>query len=88
MKSKVWMCQSYLEGKTKLCDMDRGRNLGGREKERENGGRIRYKKRWERSTEGQNIEQKYVAVEDGKLGVATKKSQMPETQEVSWTKPG
>jgi hypothetical protein len=68
--------------------MDRGRNLGGREKERENGGRIRYKKRWERSTEGQNIEQKYVAVEDGKLGVATRKSQMPGKQEVPRTQLG
>jgi hypothetical protein len=28
-------------------------------------------------TEGQEIEQKYIAVGDGKLGIATRNSQMP-----------
>jgi hypothetical protein len=44
-------------------------------------GRIRYGKRY---TEGQEIEQWYVAMGNGKLGVATRnvrKSQMPEKQE-------
>ena len=62
-----------------------GRDLGGGEEGEENRGlrgRIRYGKRQERSTESQEIEQKYVAVGDGELGVATRKSQMPEKQEV------
>jgi hypothetical protein len=39
---------------------------------------------WEekgRSTEGQEIEQRYIAVGGGELGIATRKSQMPGTQE-------
>jgi len=55
----------------------RGREEPGREKE-EGGnkrrGRIRYGKAQERSTEGQEIEQKSIAVWDGELGVGTKKS--------------
>ena len=41
------------------------------------GDRNRYWKEQERSTEDQEIEQKYVAVRDGELGVATRKSYMP-----------
>lgn len=41
------------------------------------GPRIRCGKRWERSTEGQEIEQRCTAVEDGELEVATRKSQKP-----------
>ena len=44
--------------------------MGGREEMEGKGvGRIRYGKRQERSTEGQEIEQKYVAVGDGELEV-------------------
>jgi len=51
-------------------------------KEREKGGRIRCEKRQGRSTEGREIEQKYVPMGDGKPGIATRKSQMPGKQEV------
>ena len=44
-------------------------------------GRIRYGRRWRRCTEGQEIEQRCVAMGDGELGVATRKSQMPGKQE-------
>ena len=66
---------------------DRGKEGPGREREGgvKKGGRIRYGKRQERSTEGQEIEQKYVAVGDGELGVATRKSQTPGKQEVNRT---
>ena len=50
--------------------------------------RIRYRKRWRRCTEGQEIEQRYIAMRDGKLGVATRKSQMPGKQEPSSTPMG
>jgi hypothetical protein len=40
-------------------------------------GKIRYERRWRRCTEGQEIEQRCIAMGDGKLGVATSKSQMP-----------
>ena len=52
----------------------------GREKEegerrgRGKGSRIRYGKRLKRSTKGQEIGQKHVAVGNGELGVATRKS--------------
>ena len=56
--------------------------MGGKEegegKRRE---RIRYGRRWSRCTEGQEIEQRCVAMGDGALGVATRKSQMPGKQE-------
>ena len=47
--------------------------MGGREEMEGKGvGRIRYGKRQERSTEGQEIEQRCVAVGDGEPGVATR----------------
>jgi hypothetical protein len=56
--------------------------LGGREEgEGEKRERIRFGRRWRRCTEGQEIEQKCVAMGDGELGVATRKSQMPGMQE-------
>jgi hypothetical protein len=63
--------------------------MGGREEMEGKGvGRIRYGKRHERSTEGQEIEQKYLAVCGGELGTATTKYQMPRKQEVSRTQRG
>ena len=50
--------------------------------------RIRYGRRWRRCTEGQEIEQRCVAMGDGELGVATRKSQMPEKQEAPRTQWG
>jgi hypothetical protein len=65
---------------------DRVKEELGREKGVEGKrGRIRYRKGQERNTEGQEIEQKYVAVGDGKLGVAIRKSQSPGKQEVPRT---
>jgi hypothetical protein len=57
-----------------------GRRKGG---EREKGDRMRsrYRRRQERSTEGQEIEQGCVAMGDGELGVATRTSQTPGKQE-------
>jgi hypothetical protein len=53
---------------------------GLRRKSGEGGGRegqIRYGRRQKRCTDGQKIEQRCVAIGDGELGVATRKSQMP-----------
>jgi hypothetical protein len=62
----------------------RGREGCGRKRGREGrGGR-----RQGRSTEGQEFEQKYIAVGEEELGVATRKSQMPRTQEVPKTQQG
>ena len=56
--------------------LGRKRGEGGEKR-----GRIRYGRRWRRCTEGQEIEQRCVAMGDGELGVATRKSQMPGKQE-------
>jgi len=56
--------------------------LGGREEgEGERRGRIRYGRRWGRCTEGQKIKHRCVAMGDGELGLAIRKSQMPGKQE-------
>ena len=57
-------------------------------KGRKKGGQFRHGKRWGRSTEGQEFERRYVAVGEGELGVAIRKSQMPGTQEVPSTQQG
>ena len=77
------MFQSYLEGETKSSrEVEGRRDLGEREEgEEKKRGRIRYGRRWRRCTEGQEIEQRCVAMGDGELGVATRKSQMPGKQE-------
>ena len=63
-------------------EVEGGRDLEGREdREGKKRGRIRYGRRWRRCTEGQEIEQRCVAMGDGELGVATRKSQMPGKQE-------
>ena len=60
-----------------------GRELGRRGgREEEKWGRIRCGRRWGKCTECEEIEQRCVAIGDGELGVATRKSQMPEKQEV------
>jgi hypothetical protein len=60
--------------------------LGGiKEGESEKRGRIRYGKRWRRYTEGQEIEQRCVAMGVGDLGVTTRKFQMPVKQEPTRT---
>jgi hypothetical protein len=52
-------------------------------------GRIRYGRRWrEICREGQKIEQGYVGMGDGELGVATRKFQMPGKQEPPRTPQG
>ena len=53
----------------------------------EKGGRIRCRKRQE-EVQGQEFEQGCVAVGDGELGVATRKSQVSGTQEFSRTQQG
>ena len=54
---------------------------------RENGGQFKYRRRWGRRTEGQVFKSRCIAVGEGslgggELGVGTRKSQMPGTQEV------
>jgi hypothetical protein len=44
--------------------------------EEEKGGRISYGRKWGRCTECQEIEQRCVAMEDGELWVAIRKSQV------------
>ena len=67
----------------KIISGGRGRDLGVRE---EGEGKVwernRYGKRQERSSEGQENEQKYMAVGSRKLSVATRKSQTTMKQEV------
>jgi hypothetical protein len=53
-----------------------GRVRKGTRRERGKGSRLRYGKTQERSTESQEIEQKYEAVGDGELEVTTRKSQI------------
>ena len=67
----------------KIIKGSRGWEELGRKRRRrgEKGVRIRYGRRWRRCTEGQEIEQRCVAMGDGELGVATRKSQMPGKQE-------
>ena len=43
-------------------------------------GRIRYERRWRQCTEGQEIEQRCVAIGKWGTGIATRKSQMPGKQ--------
>ena len=59
--------------------------LGERGQRGEKMSRIRYGRRWRRCTEGQEIEQRCVAMGDGELGVATRKPQMPGKQEAPRT---
>ena len=54
---------------------------GREEGERKRRGRIRYGRRWRKYTEGQEIEQRCVAMGDGEVGVAIRKFQMPGKQE-------
>jgi hypothetical protein len=50
-----------------------------------NGGRIRCGRRWGKCTEGQEIDQRCVAMGDGELGVSNRKSQMPGKQDAPRT---
>ena len=49
---------------------------------------VRYQRRWERNTEGQEFERRRVEVGEGELGVAIRKSQIPGAQEVPRTQQG
>jgi hypothetical protein len=63
--------------------------MGGREEEEgKKKGRIRYGRRWRRCTEGQEIEQRCVAMRDRELEVVPRKSQMPGKQESPRTQQG
>ena len=44
-------------------------------------GRIKYGRKWRKYKEGEEIEQRCVAMGDRELGVATRKSQMPGKEE-------
>ena len=68
-------------------EVEGGRELRGAEEEGK-GGRIRYGRRWGRSTEDQEIEWRCVVVRDGEMGVANRKSQMPGMQEAPRTHRG
>ena len=58
-----------------------GRNLGGgEEREEKKRGRIRYGRRWRRYTEGQETEQRCVAMGDGNCGWTTGSRRCQETR--------
>ena len=60
---------------------------GREEGEGKKRGRIRYWRKWRRCTEGQEIEQRCIAIGDGELAIATRKSQMPgklEPPRIQW----
>jgi hypothetical protein len=57
-------------------------NLGWTKEGRGKRGQFRYRRRWGRSTEGQEFESRCVAVGEGELGVATRKPHVPGTQEI------
>ena len=59
--------------------------MEGREDRERKRGRIRYGTGCRRCTEGQEIEQRCIAMRAGELGVATMKSQMSGKQEPSRT---
>ena len=61
----------------KIITGGRGREGSGRERgERgRSESRIRYRKRWERNSDGQEIEQKHVAVGNGEVGLETARLQ-------------
>jgi hypothetical protein len=65
----------------KIITVDRVRDGSGRERQGRGKmrGRIRYGRKQGRSREGQEIELRYVAVEDEELRIATRKSQMSVT---------
>lgn len=55
--TKVWMLQFYSEGRRKqFPEVEEERDLGGTEEGDANVGQIRYKRRWGRSSEGQEFE--------------------------------
>jgi hypothetical protein len=70
------MLQSVLERGTKYSwKIEGGKDLGGRQEgEGEKGGRIRCERRWGWYTEGQEFEQRCVAMGNGELGVPSSKS--------------
>lgn len=83
-------CESYSEGRRNYSpDLEGKWDLGGRE---EGGGekedQFRYRRRCRTSTEGQEFERRYVAVGRENWGVATRKLQMPGTQEAPMTQQG
>ena len=69
-KTKVWMLQSILEGRTKYSwKVEDRRDLEGREeKERDWGVRTSVLGDRDDFTEGQEFEQRCVAMNDGKQG--------------------
>ena len=75
-----------LRRRKKIISGSRGKDGSKRERRwEEKRGQFRYRRRSGRSSEGQEFERRCVAVREGELCVATKKSQMPGTQEVSKT---
>ena len=49
---------------------------------------FRYRRRWDEAQRGQKFKSRCVAVWEGGLGIATRKSQMLRTQEVPRTQQG
>ena len=85
----MWMLLSYVEGGTKLSwKTEGGRDLTLEEEKRgreKRGDRTRCRRRQGSCTECEEIEQRCVAMGDGELWVATRKSQMPRKQETPRT---
>ena len=73
----------------KIISGSKGREGSQREKKgTKRGDLFRYGRRWGKSTECQEFERRRVAMGEGEVGVSTRKSQMPRTQEIPRTQHG
>jgi hypothetical protein len=88
--TKVWMLQFYSErGRKEPQEVEGGSGVaGGRGGEKWGLVQIWEEMGEKYSTMCQEFERRCVKVGKGELGVATRKSQMPGTQQVSWTQQG
>jgi hypothetical protein len=76
------MLKYFSEGGRKLSrKVEGGKDFGGRKEGWGKWGHDQVFEKTGRSKEGQQIERRSIAVGDGELRVAIRKSQMPETQE-------
>ena len=72
-----------MEEENKFWEVEIEKYLGRKEEwDGKVGGHFRYGRRWGRNTEDQEFESRYIAVGEGDLEVATRKSQMVGTQEI------
>ena len=75
------------EEENNLWEVERQMYVGERRRKGKKESHFRYG-RWGKNTQGQEYESKYVAVGEGELGIAIRKSLMPRTQEIPWIQKG